>query len=242
MLLLFKPWRSLKKDILACVLTQPVCCTANPWQLLYEDFEKWFAHMGALSLQVRREYQARTLAEGQTSFLCADGSVSWHSSHYWAARSVPVMKTMRTSFTKQKDSTDKTPTFFHSPGDTADVESETDQSNFEEASVVAPVRDRGDSDDDGPLRGIAKVVGNPCGKLPSEPDALKQLMLCEDMLKGYGKEARYCRLTHSTWKESAVGLIKSSSLVARVVQAPFDVSGLAHVDIDKWHSDQTDYF
>ena len=40
MLLLFKPWRSLKKDIFACLSMQSGHSNTSPWQLLYADFER----------------------------------------------------------------------------------------------------------------------------------------------------------------------------------------------------------
>ena len=151
---------------------------------------------------------------------------------------------MMLSFARQQDSTAAPPSFFKAPGAPDDDVSITEESTSDESEgpVFPEVHEPGAPDDEGPLRGIAKVVGNPCGQLPSDADALQQLMLCEDMLKGTGREAVYCRLPHTTWKKSAVGLIPSSSLVARVAEAGFDACGLAHVDIEQWHSDQKAYF
>ena len=155
------------------------------------------------------------------------------------------MQTMMLSFARQQDSTAAPPSFFQAPGAPDDDVSITEESTSDESEgpdFPDAVHEPGAPDDEGPLRGIAKVVGNPCGQLPSDADALQQLMLCEDMLKGTGREALYCRLPHTTWKNSAVGLIPSSSLVARVAEAGFDACALAHFDIEQWHSDQTAYF
>ena len=45
MMLLFKPWRRLKKDILSCLFKQDSVADTNPWQLLYAEYERWFAEM-----------------------------------------------------------------------------------------------------------------------------------------------------------------------------------------------------
>ena len=39
-----------------------------------------------------------------------------------------------------------------------------------------------DFDDDGPVRGMARVDGSPCGEVPCDPHALRQLLTCENIL------------------------------------------------------------
>ena len=82
MMLLFKPWRSLKKDILSCVFKQDTVADTNPWQLLYAEYERWFAEMEAMSERVRSEYRSQTPPEGEASLLSPEGLVNWQSPHY----------------------------------------------------------------------------------------------------------------------------------------------------------------
>ena len=85
MLLLFKPWRSLKKDVLACLSTESDDTNTSPWQRLFAHFESCLTDMVALSQRVRSEYEAQTPGEGESSLLTIDGSVSWQSKQYCVA-------------------------------------------------------------------------------------------------------------------------------------------------------------
>ena len=82
MMVLFKPWRRLTKDILSCLFKPHVSADTNPWQLLYAEYERWFAEMEAMSERVRSEYRSQTPPAGEASLLSPDGLVNWQSPHY----------------------------------------------------------------------------------------------------------------------------------------------------------------
>ena len=136
MLLLFHPWRHLQTDLFSPAfvnLQHPY----DPWEALHAYFVKWHAHQLTLETAVKQQYAHCDLSSNQakaTPLLDETGSVPWQSEQYWAARCMPVMRTMTQSFRRRKDTTGDIPTHWRPPDD-ADVEF-----TEEEASEAASVR------------------------------------------------------------------------------------------------------
>ena len=194
MLLLFKPWRDLKKDLFCCLPRDPERCEQNPWQLLYDLFQKWYAQQEEFDRTLRIQYAAQGSGNESTSLLMEDGNVSWRTPQYWAARSVPIMQTMHKSFSRPQDSTSASPTFFQFPEGVDDDMSITDESTSDDSDPEDGFCPPCDNDgDEAPVRRFTSVEGNPCGELPADHELLRQLLTCSAVLQKRGQEAIYCR-------------------------------------------------
>jgi hypothetical protein len=69
MLLLFKPWRNLRKDLLICAVGDGLTNSDNPWENLYIYFQKWFADLQALNASVRLQYASQCHANEAPNLL-----------------------------------------------------------------------------------------------------------------------------------------------------------------------------
>ena len=143
MLLLFHPWRHLQTDLFAPAFAH-VSHPFDPWLALHGYFDTWYKKQEALEAQVKQQYAEQGLAVAQDdlvsnqdteqTLLASDGSVPWQSAPYWAARCMPVMRTMRQSFRRHKDTSGSVPTHWMPPGG-AEVEL-TDESASEAETVL----------------------------------------------------------------------------------------------------------
>ena len=183
MLLLFHPWRHLQTDLLAPAFGSDEL-PADPWEALYAYFEKWRARQGALETEVKQQYSHFDLAPTQAMakpLLEENGSVPWQSEQYWAARCMPVLRTMTQSFRRRKDTTGDIPTHWLPPDD-ADVEL-TEEEASEAESVRGGVRIDDDSDgENDPFRGSADTVNNPCGDIIGSANTASEMLGCHQAI------------------------------------------------------------
>jgi hypothetical protein len=192
-LLLFKPWRNLRKDLLACASDHGLAKSDNPWDDLYVYYQKWFAELQALNAAVRAQYAAQCDTHQDLNLLEESGSISWQTPQYWAVRVVPIIETMQRSFARQQDTTGAAPSFFLPPHtENAEVE-DSDEVTSSEISSHDGDGIAGNDEPDGeePVRGIAKPAHNPCGELPSDFEVLK-------------KSIDLCKTFQRTWQRGFV--------------------------------------
>ena len=207
-------------------------------------YEAWLAQMHDLEARLRAEYSAWVPdSTSEPSLLDSKGQVPWQSAAYWAARCVPVIKTMTQSFTRPRDGSAKTPEFWQKPTrkgdvDDSDVAESSSSSSSDGFFGLCP----DDDDLQDPVSGFKRESGDVCGELPREAEALENLFLCANAFKGTGREAIYCKLPHEHWREKGVGRLSAHNLINSASSSLFDTHSLADISVDQWHADQKAYF
>ena len=96
MLLLFKPWRRLREDILLPCWpdnSQDVAC--DPWEAIYRYYVSWAEAL---------ETEARKTKETYADLSCVSPEpLKWNSNAYWSVMIAPVLHNMRLTLTRNKE-------------------------------------------------------------------------------------------------------------------------------------------